>query len=65
VAVWATIRQHRHDLPRWQRREFGLVAGEQDPLAFFFAQVLSRMAVAAPVPVHTIAGTSKLPAPGW
>jgi hypothetical protein len=61
--VQATICQHRHDLPRWQRGEFRLVAGQQDPLALFFAEAVSHMAVAALAPVHTITGTSKLPAP--
>ena len=35
--VQATIRQHRHDLPRWQCRKCGLAAGEQDPLALLLA----------------------------
>jgi len=61
--VKAPIRQHRHDLPWRQRREFTLVAGEEDPLAFFFAEAVRHIAVAALTPVHTAAVTSELPAP--
>ena len=57
------IRKHRHDLPWRQRREFTLVAGEQDPLAFLFAEALDHMAVAALTPVHTAIVSSELPAP--
>ena len=57
------IRQHRHDLPWRQRREFRLVTGEQDPLAFFFAEAVRQMAVAALTPVHTAIVSGELPAP--
>ena len=49
-------------MARWQRGELGLVAGEEDPLAFFFAEAVSNVAVAALTLVHTISGTSELPA---
>ena len=49
--------------PWWQRREFGLVAGEQDPLAFFFAEAMNHMAVAALAAVNAITGTSELATP--
>ena len=61
--VKAPIRQHRHYLTWLQRREFRLVAGEEDPLAFFFAEAVRHMAAAALTPVHTAAVTSELPAP--
>ncbi len=32
------IRQDRHDLARWQRRKFRLVAGQQDPLALIIGK---------------------------
>jgi hypothetical protein len=57
------IGQYRDDLPRRQRREFWLVAGEEDPLAFFFAEAVRHMAVAALTPVHTAIVSSELPAP--
>ena len=41
------ISQGRHDLPQWQRCEFRLVAGEQNPLALLLAQAESDMAGAA------------------
>ena len=61
--IKAPIRQHRHDLSWRQRREFGLVTGEEDPLAFFFAEAVRHMAVAALPPVHTAIVSSELPAP--
>ena len=61
--IEAPICQHRHDLPWRQRRKFGLVAGEEDPLAFFFAEAVRDMTVAALTPVHAITVRSKLPAP--
>ena len=45
--VQATIRKNRHDLPRRQRRELALVAGEQDPLAHLHAEAMGHQAVAA------------------
>jgi len=61
--IEAPICQHRHDLSWRQRREFGLVAGEEDPLAFFFAEAVRDMTVAALTTVHAITVRSKLPAP--
>jgi hypothetical protein len=61
--IEAQICQHRHDLSWRQRREFGLVAGEEDPLAFFFAEAVRDMTVAALTSVHAITVRSKLPAP--
>ena len=57
------IGQDRHDLSWRQRREFGLVTGEEDPLAFFFAEAVRHIAMAALTPVHTAAVTSELAAP--
>ena len=61
--VEPAIRQHRHDLSRWQRRKFGFVAGQQDPLAFFLAEAVSDMAVAAFAAIDAITVTSELAAP--
>jgi hypothetical protein len=61
--VQTPVRQDGHDLAGWKRREFRLVAGEQDPLTFFFAEAVSHMAVAAFTTVHTVPITRKLPAP--
>jgi hypothetical protein len=55
--------QHRHDLPWRQRREFRLVAGEQDPLAFLACEAMGHMALAALAAVHTVHITGELPAP--
>jgi hypothetical protein len=46
-----------------QRDEFRLVAGEQDPLAFFFAEAMGDVAVAALAAVNAITVTSKLTPP--
>ncbi len=56
-------RQHRHNLTWRQCREFRLVAGEEDPLPFFFAEAVRLIAVAALTPVHTAALTSELAVP--
>jgi hypothetical protein len=61
--VEPAIRKYRHDLPWWQRRKFGLVAREQDPLAFFLAEAVSHMAVAAFAAIDAITVTSELAAP--
>ena len=61
--IEAPICQYRHDLSWRQRRKFGLVAGEEDPLAFFFAEAVRDMTVAALTSVHAITVRSKLPAP--
>jgi hypothetical protein len=61
--IAAPIYQHRHDLSRWQRRKFGFVAGQQDPLAFFLAEVVRPMAVAAFAAIDAITVTSELGAP--
>ncbi len=57
------ICQHRQDLPRWQRGEFRLVAGQQDPLAFFFAEAMGDVAEAALAAVNAITVTSELTPP--
>ncbi len=46
-----------------QRGEFRLVAGEQDPLAFFFAEAVSEMAVAAHTAVNAITVAGELAPP--
>ncbi len=61
--IQAPVRQERYDLPPRQRGEFGLVSGQQNPLAFLFAETVSGVAVAALATVPTITGTSEPPAP--
>ena len=61
--VQPPVRQHRHDLSWRQRREFRLVAGQQDPLAFLLAEAVSHVPAAALATVDAIAITSKLTAP--
>jgi hypothetical protein len=55
----APIRQHRHDLPWRQCGEFRLVAGEEDPLAFLFAEAVRDQAWAAFAAIVTIAITDQ------
>ena len=45
------------------RREFKLVAGQQDPLAFLLAEAVSHVPAAALATVDAITVTSKLTAP--
>jgi hypothetical protein len=45
--IEAPIRRDRHDLPRWQRRELRLGAGEQDPLALLVGEAVRNEAGAA------------------
>ncbi len=59
----ATIREHRHNLARWQRRKFRFVAGQQDPLAFFFAEAVGHMAMAAFAAVQAVPIAYELPPP--
>jgi hypothetical protein len=61
--VQPPIRQNRNDLSWRHRREFRLVAGEEDLLSFFLAEAVRHMAVTALTPVHTAAVTSKLTTP--
>ena len=61
--IEAPICQHRHDLSRRQCGEFRLVTSEQDALAFYFAEAVRHMAVAALATVHTVDVTSELAAP--
>jgi hypothetical protein len=61
--IEALIRQDRHDLPRGQRREFGLVAGEQDPLPLFFCEAMGNHPMAAFTAIHAVPITSELPLP--
>jgi len=61
--VKAPIREHRHDLAWWQRGEFGLVGGEQDPLAIFFAEAEGHVPVAGFAAVDAITAMSELPEP--
>ena len=48
---------------RRERREFRLIAGQQDPLAFLLAEAVSHVAAAALATVDAITVTSKLTAP--
>jgi hypothetical protein len=57
------IGQGWHDLPWRQRREFRLIAGQQDPLAFLLTEAVCHVAVAALAPVDAITVTNKLTAP--
>ena len=45
--IEAPVSQNGHDLPRWQRREFRLVAGAQNPLTLLVTQAVRNEAVAA------------------
>jgi hypothetical protein len=57
------ISQERHDLPRWQGREFRFVASEQDPLTLLVRQAMRHQAVAAFTTIQTLPITRKLPPP--
>jgi hypothetical protein len=57
------IRQYGQDLPWWQRRKFGFVAGQQDELAFFLAEALRHMAMVAFATIDAITVTSEQAAP--
>lgn len=59
--VHASISQGRHDLPRRQCRELGLVGGQQDPPAFFLAQAVGHQAMTAFTDGEAISATSELP----
>jgi len=61
--IQASISQDRNDLPRRQRREFRLVAGEQDPLALLVAQAMRHHAVAAFTAITSVPITGKLSPP--
>ena len=61
--IQPSIRQYGHDLPWRQRRKFRLVAGQQDPLAFFFVEAVSDEAVAALATIDAITVISELAAP--
>lgn len=61
--IQPAIGQNGHDLSRRQRREFGLIAGEQDPLAFLLAEAVGHMAAAALATIHTVPITRKLAVP--
>ena len=61
--IQAPVRQHRHDLPGRKRREFRLVAGEQDSLAFLLTEAVSDLAVAALAAIDAITVTRELTAP--
>jgi hypothetical protein len=58
-----SVGQSRHDLPWWQRRKFGLVAGQQNPLAFLFTEAMDDLPVAALAAIDAITVTSELAAP--
>ena len=57
------IGQNGHDLARRQRSKFRFVAGEQDPLALFFAEAVGYMAMAAFAAVQAVPIACELPPP--
>lgn len=59
----AQVRQDRHVLPRPQRGNFEHVAGQQDSLAFLFAEAVGHVAVAVFKAVDAIIFTSELTPP--
>jgi hypothetical protein len=61
--IQASISQNRHDLPWRQRREFRLVAGEQDPLPLLLAQAVRNQALAAFTAIQAVPITGELPPP--
>jgi len=61
--VQPTIRQNGHDLARWQRRKFRLVAGQQDPLPLLVREAVRHQAVAAFAAIQSVPITRELPSP--
>jgi hypothetical protein len=61
--IEALIGQDRHNLPRRQRRKLRLVAGEQDPLPFFFCEAMGNHPMAAFTAIHAVPIARELPAP--
>ena len=57
--VVALIGQCWHDLPRWQRGVFRLIAGEQDSLAFHLTQAMRNQTRTALTAVLTVSVTRK------
>jgi hypothetical protein len=55
----ALIGQCWHDLPRWQRGVFRLIAGEQDSLAFLLTQAMRNQTRTAFTAVFTVPVTRK------
>jgi hypothetical protein len=58
-----SIGKDRHDLPRRQGRELGLVAGEQDPLTLLIREAVRNRAVAAFTAIQSVPITRKLAPP--
>ena len=61
----ALIGQCWHDLPRWQRGVFRLIAGEQDSLTFLLAQAMRNQARTAFTTVLTVPVTPKVTPPSF
>ena len=61
--IEAPVGQNGHDLPRWQRRELRLVAGEQDPLTLLVTQAVRNEAVAAFTAIGAVPITGELTPP--
>ena len=61
--IEAPVGQNGHDLPRWQRRELRLVAGEQDPLTLLVTQAVRNEAVAAFTAILAVPITRELAPP--
>jgi hypothetical protein len=61
--IQASISQDRHDLPRRQGRELGLVAGEQNPLTLLIREAVRNQAVAAFTAIQAVPITRKLTSP--
>jgi len=63
VDIQSATGQCRHDLPRWQRGELRLVAGQQDPLPLLLTESVRHMAVAPLAAVNSVPITCELTAP--
>ncbi len=61
--VEPAMRKYRHNLSRWQRRKFGFVAGQQDPLVIFLAEAMDDVPGTAFAEIDAITVTSELAAP--
>jgi hypothetical protein len=61
--VQPTICQNGHDLTRWQRGEFRLVAGEQDSLALCIGKAVRHQAGTALTAIPSVPITRELAPP--
>lgn len=57
------VGKDRNDFPRWKRREFRLVAGQQNLLTILLTESVCQVPAATVATVHAIFFASKLPMP--